>query len=97
MKTIFNIFLLISISFNALAQNTISLGFGNTSAKASINDVDWIAGHWQGEASGGITEDIWSPPLGNSMVATFRLTVDNKVSFYEIETITEEKGTLILR
>ena len=30
-------------------------------------------------------------------MATFRLIVDNKVSFYEIETITEENGTLILR
>ena len=73
------------------------MGKNDTSPKAKIEDVAWIAGHWQGEAFGGITEEVWSPPMGDGMVASFRLVVEGKTSFYEIETITEENGSLILR
>lgn len=31
------------------------------------------------------------------MVATYKLVVDDKVKFYEIETITEKNGTLVLQ
>jgi hypothetical protein len=70
---------------------------GAESPKATLNDVAWIAGHWKGEAFGGITEEIWTPPLGNSMMGAFKLLENGTVSFYEIETISEENGTLILR
>lgn len=79
------------------SQHTLSLEAGIASPQASIEDVAWISGHWQGEAFGGITEEIWSPPMGNSMMCVFSLINDGKVDFYEIETITEEQGSLILR
>ena len=81
----------------AQAQNTLSLGENHTPPKAQIEDVAWIAGHWKGTAFGGVAEEIWSPPLGNSMMAVFRLVKENKTEFYEIETISEENGSLILR
>ncbi len=97
-KTIFLLLLLqFLVLFPSFSQNTLSLQEGQSSPKATIGEVAWIAGHWQGEAFGGITEEIWSPPMGNGMVASFRLVVENKTSFYEIETITEENETLILR
>ena len=96
-KTSLIIVVLLLCIITAQSQNTLSLGENDTSPKADIKDVAWIAGHWQGEAFGGIAEEIWSPPLGNAMVASFRLIVDNQVSFYEIETITEENESLILR
>lgn len=65
--------------------------------KATLADVAWIQGHWRGEAFGGITEEIWSPPLGNSMMCVFKLVVEDEVRFYEIITLTEEQGTLMLR
>ena len=46
---------------------------------------------------GGIIEEIWSPPVGNAMMAVFRLVENDKVQFYEIETITEENESLVLR
>lgn len=67
------------------------------SPKASLEAVQFIAGHWKGEAFGGITEEIWTPPLGKSMMCAFKLVVNNEVRFYEICTITEENETLILR
>ena len=68
-----------------------------SSPEATLGDVEWIAGHWRGKAFGGIVEEIWSPPLGNSMMCVFKLVAENKVAFYEIVTISEENNTLILR
>ncbi len=67
------------------------------SPKATLEDVAWISGYWRGEAFNGEVEEIWSSPSGNSMVASFKLVVDDMVKFYEIETITEKSGTLILQ
>lgn len=77
--------------------NTLSFDETKESPKANINDVAWLQGHWKGEAFGGITEEIWAPSLGGSMMGAFKLVSDEQVSFYELETISEEDNTLILR
>jgi hypothetical protein len=98
MKLLFAVALaVLTAMLPAHAQNTLSLSEGQVSPRASIQEVSWIAGHWRGEAFGGITEEIWSPPLGNSMMCVFRLVNDDITSFYEIETISEVNETLILR
>jgi len=88
--------LLFIISATAISQNTLALN-GKVSPTASINDVAWIAGHWKGEALGGITEEVWTKPLGKSMMGSFKLVVDGIVQFYELCTITEENKSLLLR
>lgn len=65
--------------------------------QASISDVAWIAGHWKGEALGGVVEELWSPPKGGSMMGSFKLVVDGKTNFYELQTISEQEGTLVFR
>lgn len=79
------------------SQNTLALEAGATSPKATLSDVSWIAGHWKGEAFGGIVEEIWSPPLGDSMMFVFKLVAQGKTKFYEIGHIREVEGTLILQ
>ena len=68
-----------------------------TSPKANLSQVSWIAGHWKGEAFGGITEEIWSPPLGDSMMFSFKLVNDGKVIFYELGGIRQVDDTLIFQ
>ncbi|NER13624.1 hypothetical protein GWK08_09260 [Leptobacterium flavescens] len=98
MKTTFYYITVLFITLNtAFCQNTMSLTEGQLSPKGSLSDISWIEGHWRGEAFDGITEEIWSPPLGNSMMCVFKLLVNGKVSFYETVIILEEKGTLILK
>ena len=63
----------------------------------TLENISWISGTWNGEAFGGVTEEIWSKPLGGSMMASFKLVVDDKVVFYEIEIIREVNNTLILQ
>lgn len=78
-------------------DNTMYKDPDSESPPAALEDVAWLAGHWRGEQWGGIIDEVWSSPLGNSMMGMFRLVVDGKVKFYEFVTITEERGTLMLR
>ncbi len=65
--------------------------------KATLEDVSWVTGHWKGEAFGGIAEEIWSPPLGDSMMFVFKLVTEGKVQFYEVGHIQQRDETLILQ
>jgi len=80
-----------------VSKNILTLDSLSKSPKASLNDVSWISGNWKGEAFGGTTEENWSSPSGDSMMAVFKLIVDNKVEFYEIEIIRQVKESLILQ
>jgi hypothetical protein len=99
-KTICTFIILIShcgISAQNLFKNTLKFDDRSASPSASLSDIDWIQGHWRGEAFGGVTEEVWTPPHGNSMMCAFKLIVKNEVQFYELVTISEENGTLIMR
>ncbi|MFK7834399.1 MAG: DUF6265 family protein [Winogradskyella sp.] len=78
---------------------TISLGLHSQEKQLEpkLENIAWISGTWHGEAFGGITEEIWSAPSGGSMMATFKLINDGKVTFYEIEVIREIENSLILQ
>lgn len=70
---------------------------GDKSPNAVIEDVVWLQGSWRGQALGGDVEEIWSPPLGGSMMGSFKLVVGGVVRFYEFQTIAQVDGTLIFR
>ncbi|GGX12324.1 DUF6265 family protein [Aquimarina muelleri] len=67
------------------------------SPNATLEDLSWISGYWRGEAFGGITEEIWSDPLGNSMMFSFKLVVNDTVKFYELGGITQIDSTLLMQ
>lgn len=73
----------------------MSLKEDETSPKANLKEIAWMEGHWKGEAFGGITEEIWSPPLGDSMMFSFKLVVDDAVNFYELGHIRQLDETLV--
>lgn len=77
--------------------NTMFYSDSTVSPAATLDAIHWIKGHWKGEAFGGITEEIWTPPLGGSMMCAFKLIVKDKVAFYELVTIVEDNNTLLLR
>ena len=100
-KLVLLILFILSISSQLSAQNqfpnTLFYHDSTGSPDANLKATSWVAGHWRGEAFGGIAEEIWTPPLGGSMMCVFKLISDNKVNFYEIVTISEENNTLILK
>lgn len=81
------IYLWLSIGLNAQEQIL----------EPKLENIKWISGNWKGEAFGGQVEEHWSEPSGGSMMATFKLINDGKVSFYEIEIIREVENSLILQ
>lgn len=89
------VFLFVLAHISCYAQNTLSLNPGESSPKATLAEITWMEGHWKGEAFGGITEEIWSPPLGGSMMFSFKLVVDDAVNFYELGHIRELDETLV--
>ncbi|WP_336066494.1 DUF6265 family protein [Mesoflavibacter sp. CH_XMU1404-2] len=97
MKQLAIIICLFFISFTYAQNNTLKFTENSVSPKANLNQVSWIAGHWKGEAFGGITEEIWSPPLGDSMMFSFKLVSEGKVVFYELGGIRQVDETLIFQ
>ena len=87
--------LILFVTFSCKAQNTMSLAEGESSPKAPLEVISWMEGHWKGEAFGGITEEIWSPALGGSMMFSFKLVVDGEVNFYELGHIRQLDETLV--
>lgn len=99
-NTLIPAFLLVS-SVVAFGQTdfkkTLQWDESTGSPKATLKNVEWVSGHWTGEAFGGTAEEVWTPPMGNSMMCVFKLVVKGEVQFYEICTISEEDESLILR
>jgi len=88
------ILFLFSITCAAQSENKTPI---EDKLEPKLENITWIAGTWHGEAFGGKTEEIWSEPSAGSMMATFKLINNGKVTFYEIEVIREVKNTLILQ
>lgn len=91
------LFLILFFTTLLHTQNTASFVDGMISPTANLQDIDWLIGHWKGEAFGGMAEEIWSPPSGGVMMFSFRLVADGAVSFYEFGHISETEGTLHLQ
>lgn len=87
---------LILVSTTSCGQHLKSLGDAH-SPPATITDISWIQGNWQGKALGGQTEEIWSAPSAGSMMGMFKLISEGEISFYELLTIVESNGSLLLR
>lgn len=81
----------------AQTENTLTLAEGETGQSASIEDMSFLVGHWQGDGMGGFNEEVWGEPLGGSMLGTFRHLQGDDPAFSEIMQIGEENGTLALR
>ena len=79
------------------AAETLTLAPGHVSPPANIGQLSWLAGHWRGEALGGVVEEHWAPPSAGSMVGSFKLSSNGKVKFYEIEIIREVADSLMLQ
>lgn len=80
-----------------MTENTVRLAEGAASPSATLGGMAWLAGSWTGEGLGGHVEEIWSPPQAGAMMGMFRLLREGKTAFYELMTLVEENGSLVLR
>ena len=70
-------------------EHTFRLEDGEQRPRATLEDVEWLAGSWTGSAFGERFEEVWNPPSAGSMVGLFKLYDGDEVSFYEILLIIE--------
>lgn len=94
--------LTIFLSLTAFAQekqteHTLRLSAGQQSPPATLAEMNWLVGHWTGNAFGGLSEEIWSQPQNGAMMGMFRQINNGKTVFYELMTLVEENGSILMR
>lgn len=78
-------------------EHTFKLDDPEVRPPATLEDVSWLVGSWEGEAFGNTFEEVWNPPSAGSMVGFFKLMDGDEVSFYELMLLIEVEGSLSLR
>jgi hypothetical protein len=86
-----------ALASERMTEHTVKLSPGEKPPPAKIDDMKWLAGHWVGEAFGGTTEELWTEPVGGTMAGLYRLHKAGKTIFYEILTVSEKDGSLVVR
>lgn len=64
---------------------------------ASLADVAWLSGGWVVETGETYSEEWWSAPSGDSMVGAWRLSQSGRAKLFELLTLVEEEGRVVLR
>jgi len=67
----------------------------NAQTTATLNDLSWLSGCWQGRQGTAVIEEIWSKPGGMSMIGLGRTIKDNRTVSFEFMQFREENGTLL--
>ena len=72
---------------------------GFASPPATLDQVDWLIGQWEGEGiRGAPAMESWLKPIGGTMVGTFvQEDADGTIMFTEHMYLMQESGTLVLR
>lgn len=84
---------------SALAALLLTPITAHAAPPATLADVAWLEGSWEGEGiEGAPALEAYAPAAGGQMVGHFRqLNKDGTVMFYELITIVEEGSSLAYR
>jgi hypothetical protein len=82
----------------------IGASFGQSSTAGSrspqdvgLQDLAFISGHSRGELDGGVADEHWSEPAGDSMMGVYRYVKNGKVQMYEMMVIEQTAKGPVLR
>jgi hypothetical protein len=87
----------VAVAQSPRTEHTFKLDDPEVRPAATLEDVAWLAGSWEGEAFGMSFEEVWNPPSAGSMVGLFKVLQGDEVSLYEIMLLVEEEGSLSLK
>ena len=65
-----------------------------TTEKASLADLSWLSGCWEGRQGEAVIDEVWSKPGGGSMIGFGRTVKANKTTSFEFMQFREQDGTL---
>jgi hypothetical protein len=78
-------------------EHTLRFNQSDPRPKATLQDIAWLSGAWEGTAFGGISEELWSEPLAGTLMGVYRSVENGAVKFYEVNSIVEVDGSLGMR
>ena len=62
-----------------------------------LKDLAWLAGHWQEEKEGALTEELWMPPRGGVMLGLNRgVRGERKATFEYLRLESDAQGVVYL-
>ena len=82
-------FMLSALMLAALAVSGIA------QTKASLDELSWLSGCWEGRQRDAVIEEIWSKPAGLSMLGLSRTVKNGQTVSFEFMQFREENGTLV--
>lgn len=86
-----------ALAQSARTEHTLKLDDPDQRPRATLEDVGWLVGSWEGTAFGAQFEEVWNPPSAGSMVGMFKVIRDDAVDFYELMLLVEEEDSLSLK
>lgn len=86
---------LLSTAFLSILAVLASSSYGAGPA-ASIEQLDWMTGNWAGQLGPNQLEENWIATEGSSIAAMVRMTGGDATSMFEMITIEEVDGSLVL-
>lgn len=86
-----------SHSFGQEVLTTNTLTGEGIHPKADLSAISWMKGQWKGNAFGGEVEEVWSAPMGDAMMGSFRLLKEGEISFYEFMLFREVENSLVFQ
>ena len=83
---------------STFALSTLLLAAGSVFAgpPASIEQLNWMTGNWAGALGPNQLEENWIATEGSSIAALVRMTGNDATSMFELITIEEVDGSLVL-
>lgn len=81
-------------SFSLAASFSANIAFAGP--EASIDDLSWMTGTWTVDFGPNTLEENWITPDGGSIAAMVRMSGNGTTSMFEVITIEEKEGSLMM-
>ena len=84
--------LITAVSFGQPRVNVVK-----SPQSVTLEDLAFISGHSRGELDGGIADEEWSRPIGDTMMGMYCYVKDGRVKMYEMMAIEQTANGPVLR
>jgi hypothetical protein len=85
-------FLITTASFGQPRVNVVK-----SPQTVTLEELAFISGHSRGEVDGGIADEEWSRPIGDTMMGVYCFVKDGRVKMYEMMAIEQTANGPVLR
>ena len=89
---------ILSVGAQEIAAKHVIYANENTQYyQGPVHDLAWLEGSWQGVGLGGICQETWDKPTGDTMMGMFKLIKEGKPVFYEFFVLLKKEDHIELR